>query len=655
MSKKSFPSNCCPVFYFHRGTEFASVLSLNKLTANHPFFASNSVLRGSMNSFFHLTAKNNHHNSVISHEVGSSSGDKLRKHFSHSKLFADACLLSRRLEHAVVYNTFAHLRSRDECCRITNTNPTFPGEQENGAANVAIHISPGYNFCVALLAVWLAKCRAVPLNVHATDPEIDHVLNESQTRIVVTEPCEATNSSEVKKQQQQSSRPFLESIPHHELTVPNYPLIMVLPIVDFASSSEQSLTAAHRHALWKILQNELNDPLHPLDDAVAIATSGTTGKPKIAIHSHHSISNQTNVLLNAWNWTANDTLLHTLPLHHVHGLVNGVCCGIAASAHLEFLPRKFDPAKVVERLESGDITRFFSVPAAYKKILSYLESREDKDLFRQRLSQQTPMNLFVSGSSALPVPVLQQFNEMSGFTMLERYGMTELGMVLSQPLQPASHRIPGTVGTPLPGVEIRLVEAKHDDRNDLKSSEMPEHEKTYDLYVKSESMFSRYWGREDKTRESFVSLDDDGDENDLWFDTGDCVRIVTTSEGKQSFSIQGRASVDILKVSGFKISAVEIESALLDTGLLEECAVFAASSKNLTQDSTIVALITPTQKQKSIKTEEETVKELKAIMEKNLSHYKLPKKYIWAEHGIERNAMGKINKKHLAVKYMLIN
>src|SRR5439155_13500602 len=174
----------------------------------------------------------------------------------------------------------------------------------------------------------------------------------------------------------------------------------------------------------------------------------TTGKPKGVVTTHGNVTAQIAALVEAWAWTESDRILHVLPLHHVHGIINGLSCALWAGAGCEFL--SFDPAAVWDRLSSGEITLFMAVPTIYGRLIA---AWEEAPAGRQRRwsAGARGLRLMVSGSAALPVPTLTRWRQITGHTLLERYGMTEIGMGLSNPL--VGERRAGTVGRPLPGVD----------------------------------------------------------------------------------------------------------------------------------------------------------------------------------------------------------
>lgn len=280
-------------------------------------------------------------------------------------------------------------------------------------------------------------------------------------------------------------------------------------------------------------------------DAMIVYTSGTTGLPKGVVHTHRSLMAQCAAMVTAWRWTGSDRILGVLPLHHVHGLVNVTFTSLSAGATLETADG-FDAVATWERLASGDISVFMAVPTIYAKLVRAWTDADDST--RSRWSQgAAQLRLMVSGSAALPVSTLTQWHEISGHVLLERYGMTELGMALGNSLD---RRVPGHVGWPFPGVEVRIV----DDRGvDVDDGEVGE------LLVRGQQVFDRYLNRPEATAESF---------RDGWFCTGDVAQC--TPEG---YRLLGRASVDILKTGGEKVSALEIEEVFRTHPAVADCAV----------------------------------------------------------------------------------
>jgi len=233
--------------------------------------------------------------------------------------------------------------------------------------------------------------------------------------------------------------------------------------------------------------------------AMIIYTSGTTGRPKGVVSTHAVIGAQISSLVSAWGWRPTDRLLLCLPLHHVHGVINGLGSALAVRATCEILPA-FDAAAVWDRLASGAITVFTAVPTIYTRLIAAWDAAPPATQAAWADGARR-LRLMMSGSAALPVHVLERWRAIAGHTLLERYGMTEIGMALSNPLD--GERRPGFVGTPLPGVEVRLV----DDQGELADGGMPG-----ELEVRGPAVFLEYWQRLDETRSAF---------RDGWFRTGD--------------------------------------------------------------------------------------------------------------------------------------
>ncbi|KAF7211725.1 acyl-CoA synthetase family member 3 [Nothobranchius furzeri] len=317
--------------------------------------------------------------------------------------------------------------------------------------------------------------------------------------------------------------------------------------------------------------------------AMIIYTSGTTGRPKGVLHTHRSIQAMVQCLVSEWAWSKDDVILHTLPLHHVHGIINKLLCPLWVGATCIMLP-EFQPQKVW---------------------------------------------LMVSGSAALPLPTLQRWEEITGHTLLERYGMTEIGMALSNPLR--GPRTPGAVGVPLPGVDVQIVlnnatnttivEGNHKETRVRAGLEGKEGE----LLVRGPSVFKEYWNKPQETRESFT----DGG----WFKTGD-----TALYKDGVYWIMGRSSIDIIKSGGYKISALDVERHLLAHPDIADVAVIGAP--DVTWGQKVIAVV-QLRKGQSL-----TLPELKIWAREHMAPYIIPTGLVLVEE-MPRNQMGKVNKKDL--------
>ena len=342
--------------------------------------------------------------------------------------------------------------------------------------------------------------------------------------------------------------------------------------------------------------------------AMILYTSGTTGKPKGVLLTHHTLQAQITTLIRAWEWHGDDRILHVLPLHHTHGIVNVLCCALWAGATCEMLPR-FDAARVWQKFMDGNITLFMAVPTIYVKLIAaWKESTPEQ---QQTLSKACArLRLMVSGSAALPATAFHQWQTITGHALLERYGMTEIGMALSNPLR--RERKPGYVGAPLPGVNVRLVD---EDGGAVPAGASGE------IEVKGPSVFQKYWERPEETQTAF---------RESWFRTGD---VAIEEEG--SYRILGRQSTDIIKTGGYKISALEIEEVLRTHSDIAECAVVGKEDPEWGERVCAAIVL---REGASL-----SQAELRKWGKERLAPYKVPSNAIFVKR-LPRNPMGKVTK-----------
>jgi malonyl-CoA/methylmalonyl-CoA synthetase len=346
--------------------------------------------------------------------------------------------------------------------------------------------------------------------------------------------------------------------------------------------------------------------------AMIIYTSGTTGRPKGVVSTHEVIGAQIASLVEAWRWTPADRLLLALPLHHVHGIINGLGCALAVRATCEVLP-SFDAETVWARLASGEITVFTAVPTIYNRLIASWDAAPE-DVRRRRSEGVRRLRLMMSGSAALPVRTLERWRDISGHTLLERYGMTEIGMALSNPL--AGERRPGCVGVPLPGVDVRLV----DEAGSVAPAGTPG-----ELEVRGPNVFLEYWRREEETRQAF---------HDGWFRTGD---VAVMEDG--AYRLLGRTSVDIIKTGGYKVSALEIEEVLRTHPAIAECAVVGVTDEDWGE---CVSAAVELRQGATL-----SLDELQQWARSQLAPYKVPRA-LQQVPALPRNAMGKVVKPEVA-------
>jgi malonyl-CoA/methylmalonyl-CoA synthetase len=359
-------------------------------------------------------------------------------------------------------------------------------------------------------------------------------------------------------------------------------------------------------------------------------------------------------LLQAWKYTPNDRLLHVLPLHHIHGTINALMTPLFAGSAVEFL-FPFNANAVLERLAApylpngktkDKITFFTVVPTVYNRLLATHKdlSPELQEATKKALSPEN-MRLNISGSAALPTPTKKAWSDLSnGNVLLERYGMTEVGMALSCGLDFAD-RVDGSVGWPLPSVQVRLVDTE---TNEViqpgKELDKDGKERDGEIQLRGPTIFKEYWRNEKATKEEFVRGDDG---KGPWFKTGDiAVRREVPGSGKSGqdwtkgpmYFIRGRKSADIIKTGGEKVSALEVERELLSLPQVAEAAVLAVPSGKWGQKVGAVIVLNADQTGKGGK--KWGPMDMRRALKDRLANYKIPQ-VMKVVDGIPRNAMGK--------------
>jgi malonyl-CoA/methylmalonyl-CoA synthetase len=446
------------------------------------------------------------------------------------------------------------------------------GKTDLNQARIAFMVNPSFAYTAVQWGIWRAGGIAVPLCITYPLPSLAYVIEDTEAEIII-------------------------SGPEYEGILKDYTLEKKLRWITLDAIDESE----SKGALPEIA---------PDRGAMILYTSGTTSLPKGVLTTHATIESQISTLVEAWEWTSRDYTLCLLPLHHVHGIINVMSCALWAGATVEF-QHPFDAKKVFEVFTKGQINVFMAVPTIYFKLISEFESRSD--LEKQDLQRcMNQFRLMVSGSAALPVSVMETWKTISGHYLLERYGMTEIGMAISNPY--LGERRAGYIGKPLPGVQVRLV----DEANQEVVPGQPG-----EIQIKGPSVFKEYWGKPEATAKSFTS--------DAWFKTGDIAVIE-----EDYFKILGRDSVDIIKSGGYKISALEIEEVLRRHPAVKDCGVVGIADQEW-GELVVAALVS----EGTLDT-----KELTTWMRSQMPAYKVPRNYLILEE-LPRNAMGKVVKNDL--------
>ena len=433
---------------------------------------------------------------------------------------------------------------------------------------IGILVNPNIDYVTILWGIWKSGGVAVPLSLSATENELKHYITDSGINIII--------SSKNCEQKQ------------------NIPNINDLKLINVENLETHIKTPLPRLSLER--------------RAMIIYTSGTTNKPKGVVSTHKNIEAQITALTEAWHWSKEDHIPLFLPLHHIHGIINSLCCPLFVGAKTTMLG-SFNVDRICEEISSKDFTVFTAVPTIYFSLIDKLEESNDKNIingFRK-------MRLIMSGSAALASEIHKKWKNLTGQELLERYGMTEVGMALSNKID--GERRPGSVGIPLPGVEIKL----EDDEGKIITDEG----EAGQVMIRGPQVFLEYINLSEKTKDSF---------KEGWFLTGDVAMLE-----KGYFKLLGRDSIDVIKSGGYKISALEIEDILLGHPNIKECAVIGKEDKKWGQ--IVVSAIV-------IREKELSIEEVQKWCSKSLSGYKIPR-IIKIIEELPKNSMGKITKTKL--------
>lgn len=397
-------------------------------------------------------------------------------------------------------------------------------------------------------------------------------------------------------------------------------------------------------------------------------TSGTTSRPKGVVLQTSALTAQATSLLTAWKYTPSDHLLHVLPLHHIHGTINALLTPLFAGSTIEFM-FPFNVDAVWNRLAAPfispepnsasnkpPITFLTVVPTIYNRLLSSHASLspELQIATKKALAPET-MRLNISGSAALPTPTKKAWTELSnGNVLLERYGMTEVGMALSCGLDFAD-RVDGSVGWPLPGVGARLVDSETSEVIPLDEgaeTSTAGQEREGEIQLRGPTIFKEYWQNPEATVAEFVEGDDG---RGKWFKTGDiAIRRTVPGAGSSEqawtrgpmYFIRGRKSTDIIKTGGEKVSALEIERELLSLPQISDAAVVGVSNEQWGQKVCAVVVLDAAQKMSGRGGKQWGLMDMRRALKDRLAGYKIPQELKVVEE-VSKNAMGKVNKKSL--------
>ncbi|KAI9172235.1 Malonate--CoA ligase ACSF3 [Paramyrothecium foliicola] len=532
---------------------------------------------------------------------------------------------STAIVHGLSRRTFSYGELLGDVSRARDRLQEARGGAALDGERIAFLVENSYDYVVTLLAAMAARSIAVPLSPAFPASELQYILNQSEASLLVS-------SAKFGAKAQQVLGSQLTAPPAH---------------VELA-----------KHQGGSSRDDVVLDGSDPGGAGMMLYTSGTTNRPKGVLLPQAVLTAQSRSLIEAWRYSPADRLLHVLPLHHIHGTVNALLTPLFAGSTIEFM-FPFNADAVWKRLAAPflpdggakeKITFFTVVPTVYSRLLTTHKalSPDVKEAGRQATSPEH-MRVGISGSAALPTPVKAAWKELScGNVLLERYGMTEVGMALSCGLDFAD-RVDASVGWPLPLVEARLVDLDSGEVI-LPGQEVDSNgrERSGEIQLRGPTIFKEYWRNPEATAKEFVEGEDG---KGRWFKTGDvAVRMPVPTAGHNTtaqpwaqgpmYFIQGRKSADIIKTGGEKVSALEVERELLSLPEVAEAAVVAVPSGRWGHKVGAVILLDP----EHAKTW--SPMDMRRALRDRLANYKIPQVLKLVDH-IPRNAMGKINKKQL--------
>jgi len=438
-------------------------------------------------------------------------------------------------------------------------------------ARIAVQVEKSVEALMLYLATLRAGYVFLPLNTAYQKAEIDYFVGNAEPAVVV---CSPANFGWVSKIAFQAGT-------HHVFTLGDDRTGSLLQRAALQSDRQQAVVRGD-------------------DDLAAILyTSGTTGRSKGAMLTHGNLRSNAEVLKTCWGWRAGDVLIHALPIFHVHGLFVAIHGALLNGSRMLWLA-KFDPKKVVERLPRATV--FMGVPTLYVRLLA------EAGLTREAVRN---MRLFVSGSAPLLIETFNAWKERTGHTILERYGMSETVMLTSNPYE--GERRGGTVGFPLPGVQLRV---RGDQGEEVPAGEIG------GIQVKGPNVFKGYWRMPEKTREEFTA--------DGFFKTGDVGKV----DGRGYVTIIGR-SKDLIISGGYNVYPAEVESYINDMPGVAESAVVGVPHPDFGEVGVAIVIPKPGARLEP----EQLIGTLKA----QLANFKIPKKCFVVDE-LPRNTMGKVQK-----------
>ncbi|WP_422375444.1 malonate--CoA ligase [Roseibium sp.] len=464
----------------------------------------------------------------------------------------------------------------------------FARSAQYAGALLKLGVKPGDRVAVQVektpeaLMIYLGTIRAggvfLPLNTAYTPSEIAYFVGDAEPAVFVCDPAKADALAGTAQK---------------------------------AGAKLQTLDAGGEGSLRQLADEMPTDfdnrPRQDDDLAAILYTSGTTGRSKGAMLSHDNLASNSATMVKVWRFTEDDVLLHALPIFHTHGLFVATNCLMMAGGAMQFLP-KFDLDQVLAMLPKA--TAMMGVPTFYTRLLG-------SDLFTKDLVGH--MRVFISGSAPLSAEVHKEFSARTGHAILERYGMTETNMNTSNPYD--GERRPGTVGFPLPGVGLRIVDQKT-------GRELPAGDVGI-MEVKGPNVFQGYWRMPEKTAQEFRA--------DGYFITGDMGRL----DEDGYVSIVGR-SKDLIISGGFNVYPAEVEALLDELPGVAESAVIGVPHPDFGE--AVVAVLAP---KNGASLDQDAIL---TALGGTLARFKQPKK-VHVLEALPRNAMGKIQKNALRDQY----